>query len=191
MNSSFDFSDINNVSDIYAVKILLCYFLKKINRPVTPLQLLEIATSENIVNYFTYNHAVDSMLESGLVAKEEIDGEECLRLTEKGLDGAEEFKTMAPKTAREKILAAGLRFFARLKIENDVNFAITTGEKGCVVRCECNDNGTRLMNLELFAPDTEQAELIVKKIKMNPDSFYAQIMDFVLDNSEFKPEVKD
>lgn len=189
--SNFDFADMNNITDIYAVKILLCYFLKKIDRPVTPNQLLEIATGSNIVNYFSYNHAVESMLEKGLICETEVDDTLCYTLTERGADGAEEFKTMAPKTAREKILAAGLRFFAQLKNENTVSFEISENDKGCDVKCTCTDNGMKLMELTLFAPDMEQAELVKKKIKMNPQAFYGKIMDFVLDNEEFVPEIKE
>ena len=189
--SNFDFSDMNNITDIYAVKILLCYFLNKIDRPVTPNQLLEIATSSNIVNYFSYNHAVDSMVENGLIREITVEDELFYELTEKGKIGAEEFKTMAPKSAREKILAEGLRFFAKLKNENTVSFEIVETEKGCEVKCLCVDNGTKLMELSLFAPDMEQAELIKKRIRMNPQAFYGKIMDFVLDNEEYVPQVKD
>lgn len=189
--SNFDFSDMNNITDIYAVKILLCYFLNKIDRAVTPNQLLEIATSSNIVNYFSYNHAVDSMLENGLICEKTVDYELFYELTEKGKTGAEEFKTMAPKTAREKILAEGLRFFAKLKNENTVSFELFENEKGCEVKCLCVDNGMKLMELSLFAPDLEQAELIKKKIRMNPQAFYGKIMDFVLDNEEYVPQIKD
>lgn len=189
--SNFDFSDMNNITDIYAVKILLCYFLNKVDRPVKPNQLLEISTSSNIVNYFSYNHAVESMLENGLIQQTEIDGETVYKLTEKGALGAEEFKTMAPKSAREKILAEGLRFFARLKNENSIKFEIVENEKGCELKCVCVDNDLKLMELTLFAPDTEQAELIRKKIRMNPQAFYAKIMDYVLDNEEYVPKITD
>lgn len=189
--SNFDFSDMNNIDDIYAVKILLCYFLNKVQRPVTPTQLLEIATGGNIVNYFTYNHAVESMLENGLISENSIDGEKYYLLTEKGKNGAEEFKTMAPKSAREKILAEGLRLFARLKNENTVSFETVENEKGCEIRCVCVDNDMKLMELNLFAPDKEQAELIISKIRMNPQAFYGKIMDFVLDNEEYVPNIED
>ena len=189
--SDFDFSELNNIDDIYAVKILLCYFLNKVNRPVTPNQLLEIATSTNIVNYFSYNHAVESMLENGLICETEIDGELNYKLTENGRIGAEEFKTMAPKSARERILTEGLRFFARLKNENTVSFEIYENEKGCEIKCTCVDNELKLMELKLFAPDMEQAELIKNKIRMNPQGFYQKVMDFVLDNEEYVPNVKD
>ena len=189
--SNFDFSDMNNIDDIYAVKILLCYFLNKVQRGVTPTQLLEIATGGNIVNYFTYNHAVESMLENGLILETTIDGENYYELTEKGRNGAEEFKTMAPKSAREKILAEGLRLFARLKNENTVSFETVENEKGCEIKCVCVDNDMKLMELTLFAPDMEQAELIKSKIRMNPQAFYGKIMDFVLDNEEYVPNIKD
>lgn len=189
--SNFDFSDMNNIDDIYAVKILLCYFLNKVNRVVTPNQLLEIATSSNIVNYFSYHHAVESMIQNDLICEKEIDGEMWYQLTEKGKNGAEEFKTMAPKSAREKILKEGLRFFAKLKNENTVSFETVENEKGCEIKCVCNDNDVKLMELILFAPDNEQAEYIKNKIKMNPQGFYAKVMDFVLDNEEYIPNVED
>lgn len=189
--SDIDFSDLNNVTDIYAVKILLCYFLNKVNRAVTPAQLLEISTGTNIVNYFSYNHAIASMLENGLVREYEEDGETLYELTEKGKLGAEEFKTMAPKSSREKILTEGLRLFAKIKNENTVSFEILQNEKGCEIKCTCVDNDLKLMELSLFAPDVEQAELIKKKIKMNPQAFYGKVMDFVLDNEDFTVSVND
>ncbi len=188
---NFDFSDMNNINDIYAVKILICYFLKKVDRPVAPNQLLEICTTSNIVNYFSYNHAVASMLENGLIEEIESDGENVYRLTEKGSAGAEEFKTMAPKSAREKILAEGLRLFARVKNENTVKFEISETEKGCELKCVCVDNDLKLMELSLFAPDKEQAEVIRNKIRMNPQGFYGKIMDYVLDNEEYVPDFSD
>lgn len=189
--SDYDFSNMNNIDDIYAVKILLCYFLNKVQRAVTPNQLLEIATGGNIVNYFTYNHAVESMLQNGLICETTIDGETYYELTANGKNGAEEFKTMAPKSAREKILAEGLRLFARLKNENMVSFETVESEKGCEIRCTCVDNNVKLMELTLFAPDMEQAELIKNKIRLNPQGLYGKIMDFVLDNEEYVPEITD
>lgn len=188
---NFEFSDMNNINDIYAVKILICYFLNKVERPVAPDQLLEICTGSNIVNYFSYNQAVDSMLENGLIEEISHDGENLYNLTEKGKTGAEEFKTMAPKSAREKILAEGLRLFAKIKNENTVSFEITQTEKGCEVKCVCVDNNLKLMELTLFAPDKEQAEVVKSRIRMNPQGLYGKIMDFVIDNEEYVPEIED
>ena len=53
-----------SLTDSYAVKILICYFLKEIDRPVTPEQLTEIALSDGILNYFYYTEAMNSMLEA-------------------------------------------------------------------------------------------------------------------------------
>ena len=191
MDLNLNLADMNNITDIYAVKILLCYFLKKINRPVTPNQLLEIATGTNIVNYFSYNHAVDSMLKTDLIEEKVIDNVSHYILTDMGAMGAEEFKTMAPKTSREKILSAGLKFFTKLKNENTVSFEIVETDKGCEVKCRCVDNGLILMELSLFAPDMEQAEFIRQKIKINPQAFYGNVMSYVLDNEEYIPDIND
>lgn len=63
-----------NLTDTYAVKILICYFLKQMSRPITPDQLTEIATADGIVNYFIYMEAMNQMLESGTIILVEKDG---------------------------------------------------------------------------------------------------------------------
>ena len=78
-----------SLTDSYAVKILICYFLNQIDRPVTPDQLTEIATADNIINYFYYTEAIEAMLESKTILKENIDGVEYFTLSELGRAGAD------------------------------------------------------------------------------------------------------
>ena len=62
-----------SLQDKYAIKILLCYFLRQINRPITPNQLAEIATADGIVNYFTYAETVEEMLRDEMMKLETVD----------------------------------------------------------------------------------------------------------------------
>ena len=180
-----------NLTDTYAVKILICYFLRQINRPITPLQLTEIATDDGIVNYFVFTEALNQLLEAKTISLEEQHGEEYYVLSEMAKIGADDFKRFVPKSFRDKILSSGLRFFARLKNQNDVKVNISERERGFEVNAVCTDGGLTLMDLRLYAPDREQAELLADKIAMNPADFYGRVLDFALDNEEYNPEPKE
>ena len=180
-----------NLTDTYAVKILICYFLRQINRPITPLQLTEIATDDGIVNYFVFTEAMNQLLEAKTITIEEQDGEEYYVLSELAKLGADDFKRMVPKSFRDKILGSGLRFFAKLKNENDVKISITEQDKGCSVGVHITDGPLMLMDLKLYAPDREQAELLRDKIEKNPADFYGKVLDFALDNEDYKPETTE
>ena len=184
-------NDMRNISDVYQVQILIAYFLNQINQLCTPNQLTEIATGDGIVNYFVYTEAVSSMLENGTLELAEIEGMHYYRLTEKGRKGSETFKKQVPKSFRDKIYAAGLRFFARLKNERDISFDISKNEKGYNVHCRCCDNDIVLMDISLFAPDEEQANFIKSKIKMNPTDFYCKVLDYIIENEEYVPSAAE
>ncbi|MDO5124867.1 MAG: DUF4364 family protein [Ruminococcus sp.] len=181
--------DILNPTDQYEVKILLAYFLYQIDRPVTPNQLTEIATGEGIVNYFLFSEAVNEMLKNETIELTEIDGTSVYVLTEKGKEGALSFKRFVSKSVRDRIYAAGLRFFAKLKNERDVTFEINPLEKGYSVHCRCMDNDIMLMDLTMFAPDKGEAEYLKSKIMMNPTDFYCKVMDYIIENEEYVPSI--
>ncbi|MCD8006816.1 MAG: DUF4364 family protein [Oscillospiraceae bacterium] len=183
--------DMLSLHDEMAVKILICYFLRQINRPITPTQLAEIATSDGIVNYFTYSSVVESMLESGMLTLRQDGDEEYYVLSEAARAGADSFKQQVPQRFRNKILSAGLKFFARLKNENDVKISISEQDKGYLVGVTCTDMGIVLMDLKIYAPDEEQAKLLADKIRLNPTDFYAKVIDFATENEEYQPEVKE
>ncbi len=180
-----------SLTDTYAVKILLCYFLRQINRPITPDQLTEIATADGVLNYFIYTEALNQMLEAGTITIEESEGEEYYHLSPMGRAGAEDFKKIVPKSFREKILSSGLKFFAKLKNDRDVKINITEQQKGYMVNCLCTDGNMVLMDMKLFAPDKEQATMLADKIMLNPSDFYGKVLDFAVNNEEYKPSPEE
>ena len=184
-------SGMMNLTDTYAIKILVCYFLKQINRPITPEQLIEIVTEDGLINYFIFTEAINQLLEAKTLILEERDGEQYYVLTEMARIGADDFKTMVPRAFREKILTSGLKFFARLKNENDVKISYTEQQKGWSVNVLCTEGGLTLMDLKLYAPDREQAEILGEKIMLNPVDFYGKVLDYALENEEYNPEPID
>ena len=178
------------LKDVYEAKILLSYFLFQIDRPCTPMQLIDICEQSGVMDYFLYSAAITDMEQNGIVELKSIDGTEQYVLSDKGRDGAEDFKAIVAPSLRKKIYATGLMFFARLKNERDVSFEVTEHGKGYLVRCKCCDGDSTLMDISLYAPDSDQAEFIKAKIGANPSAFYSQVMDFIIDNQEYLPDVR-
>lgn len=172
-----------NLTDKYAIKILICYFLKQINRPVTQNQLTEIVTGDGVINYFLFVEALEELYQNELLYVNQLDGKSYVEMSEVARQSADEFKGIVPKSFRDKILAAGLRFFARLKAGN-VKCDIEQKQRGASVHFVCTDNSESLIDLTLFAPDTASAEFIKEKILSNPSEFYSRVLDFVIENEE-------
>ena len=176
--------EVFNPREVYEVKLLMAYFLRQIDRACTYAQLLEIFTGEGIVDYFLFIEALKEMLDTGVIVKRSEDGIDLYELSEKGRDGAESFKKLVPKSVRDRVLASGLRLFARLKAEQSIQTDIKEPENGCIVSCTVSDSGITLMELSLFAPDREQAEHIARKMRANPAELYGRILDYVVCTEE-------
>ena len=134
------------------------------------------------------------MLDSKMILTKDIDGVEYYYLSENAKRGANDFKRLVPKSFRDRILSSGLKFFAKLKNDNDVKVDVVKMDRGYSVNCLCTDSGIALMDLKLFAPDEEQAKMLSEKISLNPTDFYAKIIDFAIENEEYDPvpeEVSD
>lgn len=184
--NEFAAAELNSVHD---VKVLLCYLLYKLNCPVTEAQLYEIVLDSEVINYFFYTEAMESLLKNGSVRKLSRDGEAYIELEEKGRFGADYFNESIPYYFRKKLLKAALCYFAKLRRESEADIDIVPTDNGCEVNCTIRDTDFALMKLSLYAPDEDQAKLIKEKILLDPTGFYSMIIGFALENKEEPVEV--
>lgn len=179
------------LKDIQTVKILLCYLLYRINKPIDSEQLYDIAVGTEIINYFFYQDAIDYLIKNKSISvNNDHNNVQIYKLTDKGKDCAKTLRGYVPKSYRDKIVQAALKYFAQIKYQNEVKIDYIKLDKGYYVHCRCLDIGDDLMDLKLFAPDLSQAELLGKNIMINPTGFYSKILNFALNNEEetFNPD---
>lgn len=179
------------LDDTYEAKILVAYFLWQYARPITRSQLDEIFAAEGSVNYFLYAEAVEQMLQGGMILKTQLEDGEYYILSETAKKGANDFKRLVPKSIRDRILASGLRYFAKLKNDNDVKVEVTKNTFGYTVSCLCTEGDLVLMDMKLFAPDEEQAQMLADQISLNPTEFYARVIDYAIENKEYDPQPEE
>ena len=181
--------NMKSVSDLYEAEVLLAYFLNRSERPCTPAQLTEIATAEGVINYFVYNEENEKMIENGSLILAEKEGTEVYELTEKGRNGANELKKIVLKSIRDRIYASGLKLFAKLRSENSVECTVDEINDGYSVHCRIKDKNAELMDISIFATDEDQASFIKSKIMQDPSGFYGKIIDYVISNEEYVPDI--
>ena len=178
------------LDDIHTVNILLCYLLYRLKRPIEPDQLYDIAVNKEIINYFTYQESISYLIKNGSVNEQEIDGRKVYILTDKGTSGAKTLRTFVKKSYRDRIVVAALKYFAKIKYQNEVKIDYIPLERGYYVHCRCIDVKDDLMDLKLYAPDKAQAEKKKKNIMKNPLGFYSKVLELTLNNKEedFDPD---
>ncbi len=180
------------VKDIPTLNILICYLLYRIDRPVEPDQLYDIAVGSGIINYFYYQDSVDYLLNNNCIKKEKSsDGKECYVLLPKGIECAKELKKYAPKSYRDKLVLQALRYFARLKYEQEIKIEYIPLENGYYTHVRCLDTKCDLMDLKIFAPDLTQAKLIGERIMLNPSGFYGKVIELAFTNEEVEYDLTD
>lgn len=175
------------LNSVHSVKILLCYLLDRLNRKVTEEQLRLIADESGVINYFYFSDAVEELIANGSFLAEEVCSHEnnitrSLTLTDKGRLGSEYFNRYIPLVFRKNLLHAALSFFVREENKGICRCDVTDISGECKVEFSLTDSGIQLLNMDFYAPDRAQAELIAERIKDNPMGAYKNILGFLLDN---------
>lgn len=179
------------IKDVPTLNILLCYLLYKINRPIETEQLYEIAIGTEIVNYFYYQDSIDYLIKNSLISVTKDDGKDFFILEAKGIECARRLKSYAPKSYRDRLVLAALRYFARVKAEHGMKIEYIPIDNGYYTRVCCLDKDCDLMDLKLYAPDLTQAKLLGEKIMLNPAGFYGKVVELALANKEQPYDLSD
>lgn len=179
------------IKDVPTLNILLCYLMYKIGRPVDTENLYDIAISTGVINYFYYQDSIDYLLKNELIALKNNGDAALYELLPKGKACARELKKYAPKSYRDKLVLAALRYFARRKYEQEIKIEYIRLDNGYYAHVRCLDTGEDLMDLKLYAPDLTQAKLIGEKIMLNPAGFYGKVIELALSNEEVDYDLSD
>ncbi|MDE5769669.1 MAG: DUF4364 family protein [Oscillospiraceae bacterium] len=173
------------VADTTTANILLCYTLEQIGEPIDSELLYDIAVSSGIINYFTFQEALQIMEETEVVnVVLQKNGEKCYSITEKGLESAQRLQHLAGKSYRERIIRTASVALKRHKNEEQVKVSYEPISQGCHLHVKMLDHQLTLLELTLFTPDEYQAKLLGEKILTNPSALYHDVMQAVMPKEE-------
>ena len=180
------------IKDVPTLNILLCYLLNKIDKPVETEQLYDITIGTGVVNFFDYQDSIDYLIKNSLISvSKDNSGTEFYSLEEKGRECARRLKGYAPKSYRDKLVLAALKYFAKIKAEQEIKIEYLPIENGYYTHIRCLDSDCDLMDMKLYAPDQTQAKLLGEKIMLNPAGFYGKVIELALSNEEPSYDLSD
>ncbi len=160
------------------IRILICHLLSKVEEPMSFDELTETIAENGSANYFEFADALAELRESGCVVSFKTEaGINKYTVTEAGKEAEKTLSGDLPLSVREKALSSAKNIIRRRRIEKENLVTISKTEDGYMVHLRVTDIGTDLMDLALFMPTEEQANLIKKKFLNDPAGTYMGVLE--------------
>ena len=88
------------------IKLLVCYLLKSLDRPLSRVQINEILQEYPIANYFEVNQAMSDLVKSGNLISELCGEDETMTLSARARFDVAAIEKSLPRAIREKAVRA-------------------------------------------------------------------------------------
>lgn len=161
------------IQDDLDLKLLVLYIMDRTAGPITFLQLFELALCDAGVDYFSLSHAVDHMVSTGQLSKEE----DRYAITEKGRRNSQICESSLPPSLRRHCDENLVRVNEALRQEAQVRAQIIDREDGTATLClTLEDEASSLLHVALLAPERAQAERWAAGFKKDPSALYMGIV---------------
>lgn len=179
----------NTVTDI---KMLICYILKVVDKPLTFDLLYEALNYEDLVNYFELKTCMEDLVKN----KHLTNKNEVYALTSAGEYAGKELKTSIPISTRERAEKAVFLTIARKERESQVNVDIIELKDGTYkMDLSIPHAQSILVQFSIHAPSYKECEKIRKRFLNAPTYIYKSVLAALIgDNTildEKYPEKKN
>jgi len=175
---------IDNTEELAQNKMLLLYIIDKSSIPLTNSQISEFVLENNYMNYFLIQQFLSELVESKFIEFSDLEKQETYSILQKGELTLKYFEDRIPKSIKEDIdntlKLKELEFKKEAQVIGDY-FKKNNNEY--IVNLKLIENGTSLFNLCLNVVSKEQAKMICKEWKENPDIIYQDIFNILLKNN--------
>ena len=166
------------------IKLLICYMLASVNQALAKDEIVSVLQENGLANYFEINDAFSDLIGNNNISKDR-DNPDKYVVTESGKLIVNQLDTALPISIREKTLAATINLLAKVKRENENVVTIKKEETGCYVSCNVSGgDNVNLLTINLFVPDTKQAELVKQNFQEDPNLIYTCMLALLTKNHD-------
>lgn len=166
------------------IKLLICYVLSSINQPLSKDDIVSVLQENDLANYFEINDAFSDLIGNNNICQCSEDSS-TYAITETGKMIATQLDTALPISIREKAIAAAINLLAKVKRENENTVSIKKEQNGYYVTCNvAGGTDMNLLTINLFVPDSKQAELVKVNFQDNPDLVYSCMLALMTKNPD-------
>ena len=159
------------------IRLLICYLIKSLDRPLSKLQLNEVMQTEGLANYFEVIQALNDLIANGNITVEYNGEDEILYISEKGIEATDSLEMdFLPKTVREKAINAAIRLLTKARREQENKIEVEKSGNGYNVTFILGDEKDELMRLTIYVADEMQVESVKKNFLEDPVKLYSGII---------------
>lgn len=151
------------------IRILICYLIKSVKAPVSKELILESLQKDGLANYFESSACFDDLVKNRHIT---VNDNNKYILTEDGMMIATQLEDSLAYTVKEKAFHCVMMLLEEEKTERENKVEIVKNERGYNVKCSITSEGLTILSLEFYVPDYEQAKLVKKNFRKNPELLY-------------------
>ena len=172
--------DFGGLTADYELKILICYLLDQVKKPMPVAALIEVFVAEAIGNYFEAASAAASLVTSGNIAIETLDGEKCYSITPTGSKTAAELAGDLPAAIRQRSLEAAERFFVMRERRAHNSVSRKRVSDGFLLTLTIHDIGSDLLQLTILLPDEATCKELEQRFLSDPIVVYKGVVALLI-----------
>lgn len=158
------------------IRLLVCYLLKTIDKPIEKEQLNNALLENGLANYFEINQAITELLSNGNIDMLIQDEEECYQILPRGKEIADNLEMTLPRTVRERAVNSAIKLMTLKEVERENKIEVEKVENGYNVTFSLMSGNDELMKLTLLVGDSMQVESIKKNYLEDPIKLYSSII---------------
>ena len=174
------------------VKILLCYVLSSVEKPMSADQLYDALSSHELINYFELVCALEKLTQSGHLLREasETSGQMLYGTTELGGNTGKVLERDLPFAVREKAVSACGKLLQRQQRLREVKISETPSGGGFMLELTIPDEDRpELLTLRVFAPTRRECDLLKRNFLNAPLTVYKGVMALLSGNERVLGEI--
>ena len=160
------------IQDDLDLKLLVLYIMDRAAGPIKFLQLFELALCDAGVDYFSLSQAVEHMVATGQLSKED----DRYTITEKGRRNSQICESSLPRSVRRHCDENLVKVNEALRREAQVRSQIMDNADGTATLClTLEDGSSPLLHMALLAPSAEQAQSWAEVFQRDPSALYLSV----------------
>ena len=158
-------------------KLMILYMLDRVNMPMTGAQFQDFFLTREYSSYFSLQQALSELEQSGLIRKEELHSSTRYEITEDGTQTLGFFGKKISQEIRNDIDSFlhdnHLKIYEEVSVISDY---YRTEGPDYTVHCEVREGESKVIVLELSAPDEETARHMSSQWKGKSEAIYTFLM---------------
>ena len=171
--------DSDNQTTLAQDKIFILYILKKVGKPLSYKELLELILAVADINYFYFQQFLSDLLEDHYIATCP-ENPDLYELTEDGSKSLALTLDLIPGIAKLKIDSQFKENFDSIQDKFSISAEyMPIPEKGFVVTCKIIENHVDIFKLETYVGSKEQASNLVNHWNKDATHIYPEILNLL------------